>query len=171
MKEVIPLDNLTRDVLEAERLGYGCHYGNYKADHPHTRPAADALIIEPEKPEEIRICKHCGTSFVRQRNLRDFCSGVCKRAHAAQLNNEARRRVIMKYREQVCERCGRTFRPTKGVQKFCSRSCASQSRDRIQSKSCLFCGNVFKPKYNAAKFCCRACYEKSVRKIPESETA
>ena len=165
------MDNLTRDVLEAERLGYGCHYGNYKADHPHTRPAPDEPLAHLEEQEEFRICKHCGKSFVRQSLLRDFCSDICKRTHKAQIVNESRRKSIMKYPDHVCKRCGSVFHPSKRIQKFCSRSCASQGRVRIQSKSCQFCGKEFMPKYSAAQFCCRTCYEKSVRKHPESEQA
>lgn len=62
------LDNLTRDVLEAERLGYGCHYGRYKADHPHTPTAAPAPRRAPEKDkthisERPRTCAMCGKTF------------------------------------------------------------------------------------------------------------
>lgn len=74
-----PLDNLTRDVIAAERLGYGCHYGHYKADHPH---------IETEAPEErdpeLRACTECGTLFLPVRDGR-FC---CKECRNRNLNRE-----------------------------------------------------------------------------------
>lgn len=28
------LDNIEKDVIAAMELGYGVHYGHYKADHP-----------------------------------------------------------------------------------------------------------------------------------------
>lgn len=70
------LDNIERDVIRAERLGYGCHYGRYNADHPYTRV---------EEPEEIpegapsRICEHCGKLYGmagRSHNSK-FCSDAC----------------------------------------------------------------------------------------------
>lgn len=52
------LDNLERDVVAAMRLGYGVHYGAYKADHPHTR---DCSPIE----EQSRPWRQRRTSAVR----------------------------------------------------------------------------------------------------------
>lgn len=89
------MDNLARDVLEAKRLGYGCHYGWYKADHPHTKPAADDLPAEAsQKQHELRKCKHCGNLFEPSHGGKQYCSESCKHIHSAQLNLEARRRAI-----------------------------------------------------------------------------
>lgn len=76
------MDNIERDVVAAMRLGYGVHYGRYKADHPHTK-------IEPE-PEEIDVsdikfisCGYCGKQFSpflegRSHNSK-YCSRECYR--------------------------------------------------------------------------------------------
>lgn len=131
------MDNLTRAVLAAERLGYGCHYGNYKADYPHTRPAPDDPAgTLPEMPQEIRKCSHCGKPFVRRTNLRRFCSETCKHAHSAQLNLEARRRTIANYPEKVCIYCGKAFHPSKLEQLHCSRSCSAQNKGKNKRISC-----------------------------------
>lgn len=69
------LDNIERDVIQAERLGYGCHYGRYKADYPYTREE------EEEIPEDAptRICEHCGEPFcmIGASHLRKYCSYEC----------------------------------------------------------------------------------------------
>lgn len=70
------MDNLTRDVLAAERLGYGCHYGNYKADHPHTAE----LVCEPDDSTVLMACAECGTLFEPVRNERFCCALFRNRA-------------------------------------------------------------------------------------------
>ncbi len=83
-KEVLPtanLDNLTLDVLEAERLVYGCHYGNYKADHPHTKRAREeAVAAQKTPPPGWKRCKHCGRYFKPPRYKRGllYCSDECR---------------------------------------------------------------------------------------------
>lgn len=72
-------DNLTRDMREAKRLGYGVHYGKYKADHPHTK--------EPEPPKTdpgkiITTCPCCGEQFVQTTpRPKKYCSEYCCRVY------------------------------------------------------------------------------------------
>ena len=74
------MDRLTRDVLEAERLGYGVHYGHYKADHPHTGDPGPRKI-DPGSVE--CICTQCGKKYTKPRNsARHFCSNECRFNHA-----------------------------------------------------------------------------------------
>lgn len=70
------MSNLDRDVREAARLGYGVHYGRYKADHPHTAPA-----VEDGPPEKTVACGHCGSLFVPKRYNQRYCCDVCKFRH------------------------------------------------------------------------------------------
>lgn len=81
------LDNIERDVIRAERLGYGCHYGRYKADHPYTR------MEEEEIPEGApsRICEHCGKLYgmAGRSNNSKFCSDAC-------YNQAARKRAAIR---------------------------------------------------------------------------
>lgn len=83
------LDNLTRDVLAAEALGYGCHYGDYKADYPNTR---DTPL--PVKSEPMKTCPTCGKSFPSNGKTRPaYCSPVCQK----KMNSI---RTAEKYREK-----------------------------------------------------------------------
>lgn len=43
MSKKKPQDHLDYDVMRANELGYGPHYGNYKADHPETLAEYEAL--------------------------------------------------------------------------------------------------------------------------------
>lgn len=77
-------DNLTLDVLDAERLGYGPHYGNYKADHPNTAEANRARLGDKPKrqPKAKRVyeffCLGCGCKFTTTNLKRRYCGDGCK---------------------------------------------------------------------------------------------
>ena len=87
------MDNLDRDVIRAERLGYGCHYGQYKADHPYTR-VEEAEEEIPPKNEKQKTCAHCGVtyypSFAGRSHGSKYCSERCYYA-AARLRAAMRR--------------------------------------------------------------------------------
>ena len=43
------MDNLARDVALAEKLGYGCHYGRFKAVYPNTMDKSiEEILVEAE---------------------------------------------------------------------------------------------------------------------------
>ena len=91
------IDNLTRDVLEAERLGYGCHYGKYKADHPRTAE----LVCGQDDRTVLVACAECGTLFEPARNER-FCCALCR--------NRARNRENYRKKKGV-RKITREYRP------------------------------------------------------------
>lgn len=78
------MSNLDRDVREAARLGYGVHYGHYKADHPRTAPQAE---VGP--PADVARCKECGCVFVPHRHNQLYCCDICKTRRA---NRDAKAR-------------------------------------------------------------------------------
>ena len=127
------MDNLARDVREAERLGYGCHYGRYKVDHPHTRDEPDEPVCETRhKPKK---CPECGESFIPDHGCQKYCSIAC--------NNRAIRR---RYREnhpikeisggyqKVCPVCGDGFGTYIARQVCCSRACANRYRAILKNE-------------------------------------
>ena len=82
-----PRDSIEMDMLEAERLGYGVHYGQYKVDHPHTKEANEAKLHpknkqqpQVEKPRKVyeKVCPVCGKTFTTLCNMRVYCGDVCK---------------------------------------------------------------------------------------------
>lgn len=79
------LDNIDLDVQDAEALGYGCHYGAYKADHPNTKEdnaprLAQAMRKRRKRdPKDYdRICPICGREFTAAYRQRIYCSDKCK---------------------------------------------------------------------------------------------
>ena len=68
-------DNLDMDCRRAMELGYGVHYGNYKADYPHTRD--DSLEVVAHKYPE-RECKNCGKPFWPSRADQIYCCEECR---------------------------------------------------------------------------------------------
>lgn len=84
-KETKAMDNLTLDVLDAERLGYGPHYGHFKADHPQTAEA-NRDRLKPKKETRIKkvyefSCMCCGHKFTTTNGVRRYCSAECKMHH------------------------------------------------------------------------------------------
>lgn len=78
-----PTDNLTLDVMDAQRMGYGVHYGHFKADHPNTAAANEARLEQKKKkvstwPIYDRICCTCGRQFQTDHKQRIYCSDKCK---------------------------------------------------------------------------------------------
>lgn len=94
-------DNLDPDVRRAELLGYGIHYGRYKADYPNTK----GMDPEQEDSDGIphRVCAECGKHFLvgRVQGHRRYCTDECYR-------NNARKAAMNRYykmkdkKEEVC---------------------------------------------------------------------
>ena len=76
MAKTRKLDNIERDVVAAMKLGYGVHYGHYKADYPHTKdcsPTKDHPQSLPDAGEEFH-CALCGKVFLRSHGGQKYCS-------------------------------------------------------------------------------------------------
>lgn len=59
------MDNLDKDIRMAEKLGYGVHYGAFKADYPNTREKTPEQI-DPE----LQPCLWCGMLFRKDQGRR-----------------------------------------------------------------------------------------------------
>ena len=70
------MDNLDRDIREAQRLGYGVHYGRNKADHPHTKP----VPIDGQLSGVFYTCSYCGEQFKPNAKTNKYCNVECYRA-------------------------------------------------------------------------------------------
>lgn len=83
-KRARPRDNIDLDVMDAERLGYGPHYGYYKVDHPLTKDANEARLAAKRnqpKPRPVYefACRVCGTRFITTNKKRRHCCADCKK--------------------------------------------------------------------------------------------
>lgn len=126
----------------------------------------------PRLPLDVRICQHCGRSYVRGASRhtrtghtgRRFCSTTC----AGTANHSAR--LV----ERTCPTCGKSFvairRGPRGQtwsnnrQRFCSRSCSGRaSHPPPVTFSCERCGRAItrgrcSTYYSdALRFCSRKC--------------
>lgn len=86
------LDNIDLDVIDADRLGYGPHYGHFKVDHPYTKDANEERLTgkkekQKEKPTEKKIriktlhpktCPVCAKQFTTTNKLKKYCCPQCK---------------------------------------------------------------------------------------------
>ena len=133
------MDNLERDVRMAEKLGYGCHYGWYKADHPHTADLTDDEILglpqrnEKPKPKEdpdMTVCRYCGKSFPKSSYGRQFCDDYCRRYYYERRKRERKKGEMRD--GKVCAICGKPI-ATERNRKYCSDNCREVgNRERYQ---------------------------------------
>lgn len=104
MQAAAPLDNLTLDVLEAEALGYGCRYGDYKAAHPYTKQAREEAGVYKRAPAPGgKLCKNCGKYFLPRRFKTGtmYCSEEC-RIKASTKRAAERRKQKKENEEALC---------------------------------------------------------------------
>lgn len=126
------LDHLTRDVLEAERLGYGHRYGDFKADHPYTYYESEDREPEPVTGLALKNCQCCGLEFYanpRQSN-RLYCSEECRIKHNAERENQRRKngeRAKRSGKPAVCPVCGGKFISVRTA-KYCSADCINKAK-------------------------------------------
>lgn len=77
------MDNLTKDVLAAEKAGM--HYGDWKALHPHTRDD-DIYIIADQRSKDdgvkYAVCPSCKKIFTPTRQFIVVCSEECRKIRA-----------------------------------------------------------------------------------------
>ena len=74
-------DNLDLDVIDAQAMGYGVHYGQFKADHPFTKDANEArLAPTPKSKQKVYefTCRGCGEKFTTTIALQRYCGENCK---------------------------------------------------------------------------------------------
>jgi len=129
------MDNLARDVREALRLGYGCHYGYYKIDYPNTADHSVDLIPDPEDDEPPARCKHCGKVFIPHDGHQVFCTEKCRLDRRRLLGRLSKQNTKKHaFGEAVCPVCNKTFEKPTPKQIYCGRACAAVVRNRNRKK-------------------------------------
>ena len=84
------LDNLTKDVLEAEKAGMS--YGQWKAMHPKTKPDHSKKI----RSEDVKLgrkCRICGRTFMVKYPQQYMCSEECRLISERNYNREYQRMI------------------------------------------------------------------------------
>lgn len=131
-----PQDHLEYDAMQAEALGYGCHYGEYKADHPDTRAEWESLTGgEPQKIDSfktVKQCPACGEKFIVNKTnaSKIYCCDDCRR-------NAEYDRQRKQGRARACEWCGKEI--PLGVHRttYCSNDCyhnAQREKSRLRAE-------------------------------------
>lgn len=107
------MTNLDRDILRAKQLGYGVHYGWYKADHPVT----DEEIELDENEQGYFECVNCGKKLFGKRIDAKYCSQKCY-VQAKRSNKTSGVGLYSK-----CEHCGQQYTKVRSNQRYCSQRC------------------------------------------------
>ena len=66
------LDNLSRDMIQCEKDGYGPWYGRWKAAQPRVKPEPVEVL-----PEGWKVCPYCGKPFKPKHKQQKYCEAVC----------------------------------------------------------------------------------------------
>lgn len=117
-------DNLDLDSRRALELGFGVHYGDYKAVYPHTRE-----MPEPEKEVPMESCLECGTLFPATRRGRKFCSDNCRVRYRKYTNAPP---DPNKVRLSSCAICGGKITNRK-MRRYCCAVCAEMGRLKVKA--------------------------------------
>lgn len=132
-KKPTPKTLLDYDMQQADALGYGCHYGDYKADHPNTRADFERLTTKPRRENPnvpLVTCPNCGKQFVRgsRQTNKKYCSHECQSRYNAatqykKKNPEAGETV-------ACAICGAEFVSDHYHRVYCSKECYAEGQRR-----------------------------------------
>lgn len=80
------MDNISKQMIQCKKDGFGCHYGAWKA-------VQDPVPIDKPQdlPEGWRICAWCGKPFkIRSSKKQIYCEIYCQKA--AQKERERQRK-------------------------------------------------------------------------------
>lgn len=71
------MTNLDKDIIMMEKLGYGPHYGRYKADYPNTKEKEPEEILDESK---FGTCRNCGCRFNKtgRHYKKIYCDETCR---------------------------------------------------------------------------------------------
>ena len=83
------LDNLTKDVLAAEKAGMS--YGRWKALHPKTKPEPKRKVTKEDGAKVYRNCRICGRRFEPQYPQQRICSDECRLISERNYNRQYQR--------------------------------------------------------------------------------
>lgn len=66
------MDKLSRDMIQCEKDGFGCHYGIWKATQPKVIPKLDDAL-----PEGWKRCVWCNKPFKPNVPYKKYCEAIC----------------------------------------------------------------------------------------------
>ena len=137
------MDNIEREVRDAIRLGYGIHYGQYKADHPHTKELGKLAVEEEPDTEPVIqeepdvVCPICGKNYERTHKLQKYCCDMCRQIAIRNQANERYNRKMGSMPILTCPICKTEFQPVHRGQKYCGKGCYRQAElKRRKEKRC-----------------------------------
>ena len=135
-KRSVPADHLEYDTRRAMELGYGCRYGDYKADHPNTREEYERLTEGERKKPGTRnelTCQMCGGKFYKTTNVpQKYCSPECKERAKERTKSAYQKGKAAPRQPVTCPICGKEFMPGQ-TKKYCSIECGIKGARQNQA--------------------------------------
>lgn len=129
-----PKTLLEYDLQRANALGYGCHYGDYKADHPNTRGEFERLTETTRRAAtsvKLGTCLHCGKEFEQGQYHRKYCSAECQKRFNTAKNYK---RKTDTGKTVACPICGTEFVTKNQHHKYCSSECYTEGQRKLHKK-------------------------------------
>ena len=90
------MDNLSADMIQCKKDGFGCHYGAWKA----LQKAKPVAPVKEEKKSD-RFCEYCGKEIpVNAHRRQRFCNPNCGALAHYYANRESRLVYMKKQRDK-----------------------------------------------------------------------
>lgn len=88
------LDNLSLDMIQCKKDGYGCHYGKWKAMQ------GCGEVKEKQLPEGWKICEWCGKWYKpkQQKCNQKYCEPFCQQQAQSARRHEKTAMYMRDYR-------------------------------------------------------------------------
>lgn len=119
------MDNIDRIMKEADRLGFGCRYGKYRAAYPNG--SADVLPSAKKTPSVKTVpCRLCGKMFVVKHGNQSYCSEDCRDEVFRQRQRELAAKKSKVPPVAMCVICGADFKPASTRSRYCCKECAKE---------------------------------------------
>lgn len=94
------LDNLSLDMIRCKADGFGCHYGDWKANHASTKANKDDSLSA-----RWLICQRCGRQFKpKTRRDQKYCDMSCQREAQCEKDREKHNAYNRKRMAEIRER-------------------------------------------------------------------
>lgn len=137
------MDNIDRIMKEADRLGFGCSYGKYRAAYPGESPAAKPAASPPDQqalPKSKHVCKFCKKPFIPTHGGQQYCGPECRYKNKRKKQNEYHRKKVSgelankPLLTKICVQCGADFKTMDYRKITCSPECAADRRRDVTRK-------------------------------------
>lgn len=124
------MDNIDRIMKEADRLGFGCSYGKYRAAYPNGSADVLPTAKQASSGKKTAACRRCGKMFVVRHGNQSYCSDECAYEVLIERQREYPKARPKYPQKRSCSICGSDFMAVRSNNLYCSKDCAREGNRR-----------------------------------------